>query len=531
MRKSGLLPLLMVAAFSSSAMAEDDLMSLFNEKPQVTEGVVAKESDEIQKIKALVGETTAEQNIFFQYLSAKDNEKALFQWSQAFENTTFQASANGKALGAWLEYKNGLKISAIEKLMAIPDPKNISANIVEMWREQLVDARPLWGIAQIQWTPEWTDVLGANTEIQARSSRVMIDDDLEGLKDLVQKTAVNSTERAWVQWQLVLNLAMRDDVGKAAQVLNNLMGAKNNPIGQDLMDLTAGRLLYQNGYLDAAIKYYDKIPKKSNYWFVTQEEKAWAYMRKGEPQNSLAISRTLVEPSFKNLAGPESFLVNSFASLKVCDYPKVMETIKAFPVHFKNYALNMSRLSEDPHQPAVEKVVKDMTTGNVSLVSLKGDADKVPHSAFGDRVLSKLLKAQQILEQEAGRAAELYGRSLTFGMLQGKFETFKNKIEERAKMAKASSFSRIKDLAVLELGAVKQTLEKLHIVEAEMIQQIATSDKLIKLTGNTELQKKTGTTGSKASYAMTYPVEKEVWFDELANYKVDIQKGCQAVKK
>ncbi|MNY83113.1 hypothetical protein D3C86_2256500 [compost metagenome] len=54
--------------------------------------------------------------------------------------------------------------------------------------------------------------------------------------------------------------------------------------------------------------------------------------------------------------------------------------------------------------------------------------------------------------------------------------------------------------------------------------------KLLKNAGVGEVRK--GTTGTTDKYAMSFATSKEVWFDELSNFKVDVKKGCaKAVAK
>ena len=106
------------------------------------------------------------------------------------------------------------------------------------------------------------------------------------LERLLRKTEEGTYERAWLQWQLTLALISQNKDKKAAKLLKNLMKADNNPVGQDLMNMTVARILYQNGYLDEATNYYSKVPKSSEYWFEAQEESAWAF-RAAAPASQL----------------------------------------------------------------------------------------------------------------------------------------------------------------------------------------------------------------------------------------------------
>jgi hypothetical protein len=89
----------------------------------------------------------------------------------------------------------------------------------------------------------------------------------------------------------------------------------------------------------------------------------------------------------------------------------------------------------------------------------------------------------------------------------------------------SDGFARVKELAKEEVFETKEILHKLHIVEAEVIQQVSLADKIAKNAKGTNEKK--GVTGYKGTAdAMKYPAEDEVWFDEISNYRIDIKKAC-----
>ncbi len=505
-----------------AAHAEDDLMQILEGKGPAAAAYV--ENEEIQKLKKAVNSSGAEQNIFFQFLSEKNYEKALFQWSTAFSGTKFHDSSSGQALQSYLYLKNGLKLTAVEGLLTIHEPQKVDASIISLWKESLTGKDPIWSLVQGTWNPYWTQVFGSEAEMAVLLQKNYVNADIASLTELIKKTAPESKERALLQWQLVLNLGIRGDAGKAAQVLAHLIKMKNNPIDADLTTLTAGRLLYQNGYLDAAIQYYKKISKNSDYWFMAQEELAWSYMRKGEPQNAIAVTKTLTYPDFKGWVGIESYLLGAFSNLKVCDYTSVMDIMKSIKGQYGDHLMALETLTKDPHQKPVENLITKLSAGPVSIATLGTQAHFVPTQAPRDEVLSLLVKKKMALAEEASSAEKLYARSLTFGNLQGRFEKLKNQVSTRAQLSDGASYQRVQELAKAELEDSKQVLQRLRIVEVEMIQQVDSSAKFLKNAGAAEIKK--GSTGSTDKFAMNFSNPKEVWFDELSNYKVTVKKGC-----
>lgn len=506
-----------------SAIAEDDLAQILDGKAATSETAFV-EGEEISKLRKVVNPKGAEQNIFFQFLAEKKYEKALFQWNTAYSSGAFKTSATGRGLEALLKYKNGLKVTGVEALLAISNPQAIDPTLISLWKESLNGQDPVWGLVQASWNPYWTKVFGDDAEMAFLLKKNYTTTDVATLTELIKKTAPESSQRAVLEWQLALNLGMRGDTKKAGQVLAHLAKIKNSPVNEDLVTMTAARLLYQGGFLDAALKYYEKVSKKSDFWFQVQEEMAWTYMRKGEPQNAIALTKTLTYPHFKGLVGIESYLLDSFSRLKVCDYTGVLKTMAAIKPQFAEHLLALEKLAVDGHQPAVEQLAAALQKGAVSVEKLGPVSHSLPMMASKDEVLSLLVRSQKALEAESVVAETLYSHSLTFGNLQGQFETLKNQIKSRAEMTKGAFYQRVQELAKAELADSKQVIQRLHIVEVEMIQQVDSSDKLSKKLGTVE--PKMGSTGTTAKYAMSFANDKEIWFDELANFKVDMKNGC-----
>jgi hypothetical protein len=524
-------------SISSVALAADD-DELLNMLGAAGPGAAkAKEGESLlaKSIKSVQGKITAEQNIFLQFFDKGEFEKALYQWPAAFDESAFAKTPSGKALNALVLFKNGIQVTSLEMLLAIEEPKKIDEYILQKWREVAPDNAPVWAsINTATWNNGWTEVFGIGAEVRVRGRQVYSADQAETVKELIKKTQIDTRERAWLSWQLVIALAQGEDAGLAGKALALLMKAPNNPVSQDLMTMTAARLLFQNGFLDAAAKYYGRIPKSSDYWFDAQEEIAWAQIRKGEPQNAIALTKTLVAPAFSSQVGPEPFFLRSLSQIKVCDYPAVVTTLNDFRERFKPRATELKKLAESANTPVVARLVDRLKKGPSKLTDLGKDAALLPRFVTRDSALLQNVMTEKALEAEAKLAGELYARSLSGGTaqvgFQARLEGFKKAVDSRALAARSATYGRVKSLADEELVEISAMLQKLHIVEAELIQQISVADRVISATQGRSSQK-TGTTGGQARDKVWFPVEGETWFDEYANYKVDIKKGCAAAGK
>lgn len=516
-----------------SAFAEDDLLSILDGKSESSTQQAATLQAQ-SPLRKLFANLSAEQNIFFQFFEKQDFEKSLYQWTAAFAGTDFNTSPNGIALHSFLLFKNNLPLTAVESLFSINDIKQVDPNLIQLWRQAVPENHNVWGKAILEnWSQQWTDTFGLATEVRVRGRQTFKSDRLTLLKELLAKTQPGSQERAWVEWQLTIAL-IDSDFNKAPVALAHLMKLENNPVSLDLMSMTAARLLYEKGFLDAAIKYYEKIPKSSEYWFESHEEMGWAYIRKGEPQNSLAITKSLARKEFAAVVGPEAYFLRSLGLLKVCDYPNVIASLSEFQTQFKTRAARLMKVGESAETPEVMALLEKLKKGPVALNSLAGNAQGLPRYITRDHVLSQLLTLQVAFEAEAKQAGELFARSLSGGTAQVGYQAdldkFRMSVETRLQAAKSATMDRIKKLALEEVEEIKQVLQKMHVIEAEVLQQTMMAERTIQASQGKQVAR-LGTTGTEASDRLVFPSENEVWFDEIANYRVDVKNGCQAVKK
>lgn len=508
-----------------------DLESILDEGSKVSKtmkGSVAavKTTPLAQSMKKAIGAPNSEQNIFLRYIESADWEKAVLQFPTAFEGTAFQKSPNGRALMGYVQFQAGLPVTGVQTLFMASNPKEISPALREEWQRIAPASHFAWDLAQVEWQNSWEVVFGEALELRVKTVEALASTkNLEQLKKLSAAAPANTKEKAQIDWQLVIAYSLNDQADQAAKLLANLMKTTHAPVSRDLMQITAGRLLFQNGYFDAAIKYYEKVAKNSDYWTEAQEEMGWAYIRKGEPNNAMAVSQSLVTNGMNYQVSPEAFFVRSLSQLKVCDYTGVTETLQVFPKRFKERTKTLETMVSQPATADVDKGIALLKSKKIDVQDLGKSAQTLPRRFAHDERLFQFAQAQKHLEDEAQVAEKLYAKSLALTGLQGSFEKLKQNTLQRAQMAKTSAYSRVKELAKEEVGETKEILRKLHIVEAEVIQQVSLAEKIAKnAKGNDE---KKGVTGYKGTAdTVRFPADDEVWFDELSNYRVDVKKAC-----
>jgi hypothetical protein len=516
----------------NSQVFAEDIMDLLGGKE--AEVVIGKDQSLTKELRRQIGSLNAEQNILFNFLDQGQYEKAFYQWGSAFDGTKFAYEPTGRALKAYLFYKVGLKINALEMLMSIQSPGAIKKQMLNFWKEAAPLSSPSWKLSDLKWDPVFTDVFGRQAEVQVKSRKLFDANNYAEIESLLRKSGENTEERAWLEWQLALHFALNGDAAKGSKVLSLLMKEKENFIDPNLMNITAARMLYENGYLDAAIKYYQTVPKKSDYWFTAQEELAWSFIRKGEPQNTLAVTKSLVQPSFKALIGPEAVFLRALSQLKVCDYKGSAQSLKDYKEYFRPKTENLEGLLAENQEP-IEFFFKSLEKkGRLPLMKLKSKAYELPRYVTRDEVLYMLSQRAYGLKAEAQRAAELYSKSLAGGTAkvgsQADINDIKVGTENKFQTAKNAFYNRVKLLATEEITEINQILQKMHIVEAEILQQVTVSQD-IAATDKKQFDVKKGSTGSKSRDVLRFPATEEVWFDEISNFKIDVKKGCQISKQ
>ena len=514
-----------------AAMAEDDLLSILGGGGATSLKLSDPAAPSV--LSKLVPKPTTEQAQFMQAFDGGQNEKALLMWSSAFgEDSEFAKSPSGRALHGLLLFKNGLHVTGVESAFTIENPKEIAIEIVKLWQDVAPATHAVWSmITPALWKEAWAEVFGVAVEVKVRGRALYGLNDLEALKTLIRKTLPDTRERGWLEWQLILALSEENQAGMAATLLAHLMKAGSNPVGQDLMTMTAGRLLYQNGFLDAAMKYYREVPKSSDHWIEAQEEIGWAFLRKGEPQNTLAVAKTLENPALKTQVGPEPIFLKALAELKVCDYPAVSRSMTLFRDRFRNRAAFLLSVIEQPVTPETKAFFEAAKLSQIKANDPRPFMAKLPRETHRDEFLRGLIATEKALETEAKRAGEIYARSANVGSqlgLQAPLELIRKGVESRAEAARSASRGRLKEIAEDEVKEVSSILQRMKIVEVEVLQRLSLSDRVIAAASGGEVSVKKGSTGGKGRDTIRFPVEKEVWFDELANYRIDIKKDCQA---
>ena len=461
---------------------------------------------------------SAAQGPFAEAYSQGKWSKALHLWGNEIAKKGFAQTDNGKALLGLILFANGFEVMGVETLFSVSNPETLSSQLKAEWKKVAIGSAPVWKLARVRWHPAWTQTFGVAAKVRATAQRMRQESDLKDIEQMITETVPDTAERAWLQWQMVTSLALKGEVSEAAKLLGPLLKYKVNPVSKDLMTLTAARMLYKRNFLDVAAKYYTQIPKDSSYWFEAQEEMGWIYLRKGRSQDVIAQTNTFAYTDFGSLVGPESYYLRALGQLQICDYPNAVKTLMGFKHRFRQRAQQMLKVKNGGPE-SLEALIRELAQPKMSVKAAGQLVAKLPRKILRDEETRQLVQTYIAVEKENAAAHSKMKTAPWLGvMLQGRMKSLKQEMN-----------GRVQKLASRELSEIDDVLTKMQVVEVEIIQQVdSAAKKLAKSDAQPKSVTKKGKTGNAASDSLIFKHKaSEIWFDELANYKVNVKQFCK----
>ena len=297
----------------------------------------------------------------------------------------------------------------------------------------------------------------------------------------------HATNKDDYNWQLARKLILSNKPIQAISVLNSLLRKSDlsSDIDKNQVYLTLGRAFYQLENYVESIKNYQNITKSSDFWPLSVEEMAWAYVALGKEEMALAKLQSLMTPIFDQVIGPEPYFLKAFAHLKICDYIGVFKTTDHFKKRYKDRILNLENLVKNngKHSESIQLITMGKN-GNLSFDLLTKKLEAFPFMFHRDKYLQRY------------------------------FEELKRK----SKSAEISIFKRLKYLAQRDLQEIRKNLKLLHLIEAEAIQRVH-----IAYEPNNKFRNHANFGGSEW---LKFPSQgEEIWIDEIDKFHVQV-KDC-----
>lgn len=448
------------------------------------------------------------------YTSFKNGNyhQALTLWPQSHEARTL--TNTNQALYAFALYKDNMPLLGFNVLTNIRDLNSISSSVKSLWRNELNANSSFWRNTNLIWNKKWqplfTDKIAS--VISAWSTHDLNSDaDFKRAQSLLRNLE-GTDPGAWVKWQLALGYGEKDRTAISVDYLQSLIDSDQHAINQDQILMAAARMLYQDNKLDLAMKYYDQIPKTSDYWLEALEERAWIYARLNNFERTLGEMKTVLNPAFASQVGPESYFLATLADLRLCDYYSIFKLLKDFKARNETRLIEIQKLADTGHSPASDQALAKLEAGVQSWADLGSNIDRLPRFVNRDEVLSRATNRMRMAHQGFENIKILNAQNPYFTKLV-------NAAVATIKENESAAPARLKILAGQDVQEMRKNLMKLQLIETEAIQRMHV--------GQTYAPKSKGAVAQKqVRDAIEFPYEdKEVWMDELDHYQANA-KGC-----
>lgn len=457
---------------------------------------------------------TEPQKAVAKLIEQKNYREALSQWTQAYGGQKFAKTYTGKAALFYLQFQSGFQVTALENLLSLKRPKYIDKTLIEKWIQAAPETLPAWKVAHIRWSKDWRKHFPRKfqdlTELHTVSYFSSKSKLLKFVRD-TRKIKDNTQLQTWNLWQAALWAPVYDEPELALKLLEELEKSPQKLIGQDQIQLTKGRTLYQMGLLDQALVAYSQIPRSSDFWIEALEEKAWTYVRQDRQDRALGELMTISAPLFQPQAGPEPFFLIDLANLMICDYPKIFKNNQQFKSRFRPKIASLQALSKSTEHEAAKKAIQLLEVGDYKLKTVSSVLGQLPRLFHRDEFFTRHMLYRKAMVQEIGLKNRL---NLDDEIIDGKL------LADRADGSYKGALNRLQELAKKELKEYSQMIQKMHLVEAEVIQRIHLDDNL-----KGRRAQKISDPIEKSSEVMVFPYNSEVWLDEIDNYQVTV-KDC-----
>ena len=518
----------------------------FNPSYAQSRNLERRSTPEEKFVKALKAEWTQseESEVFLKLFTERKWKEAFFHWDRSFASTPFVLSPTGKALYAYLLFKNGIRIIGLETLFKIATPVQILEELKLLWHAAVPYRHGIWRFVDLEWDTGWTQIFDARAEMVFLLSKAPSFEEIESMDIQFGLKSLNPPLE--LQWQMVLVLAVNGQLVEATRQLQSLMRVKRLPVSRSLLNLTAARIFFQLGSVNQALSYYKKIPKSSDYWLTAQEEIAWTHILNDEPQKALGYTHTLMHPVLANQVGPEPSYLHALASVKVCDYEEALKTVRTFKAKFETRIKSLLFLQRTGRTKSILHLMQLFSQTKkmpLSLTRLGWRAKYLPTFIYRDRLLFRWQKKRRYLIREARRIKRLSlsisqressSSKQEMNYSQAFFKQLEDTIQGKLARQDQRFTQRVEELAGYDLKDIHQTIKKLQIVEAEVLQFVTekfTSQKIQKAYLERRKEPQSYLEAIKdiyrgQSHQLVFKDKpRELWFDELGNYRVHT-KGC-----
>lgn len=446
-------------------------------------------------------------------LTAGNFKQAITVWGTAYP---LPKTAHEHATLAYLLNKSGWPMLGWSYLFETTSPRQLSSEMLALWRAEQqsnVNIQKGWIIPDNQWL-RWLGIDEPNFRVKNKRDLV------KAMAKAENRSATTENERARIWWRVATEGPQIGELNISLEALKKLEESGQNVLGRDQIWLARARVLYQKGELPAAEHEYQKIPKNSDLWLIALEERTWSAVRAKDYDRAAGHLVTLLSPALSALTGPESFYLANLTALNICDYSRIFKNSETFKKLHRERLSILQELAQRGAHPSVTEAMARLEREGVSVEGAGPTIWSLPHLSLRDR---KFLRAMELRRSLLTETASLEKRKESLMGLSDWIESISRDARSKADRLQKLSALRLRTLARAEVDDYRRQLNRMHIIEGEVIHRLAVDDRL---KGERNKLPK----AEKSADVLTFPyTSDEVWFDELDNYKAQV-KDCPSLK-
>ena len=187
--------------------------------------------------------------------------------------------------------------------------------------------------------------------------------------------------------------------GKDVVALNKLSSAslqKSNH--RDLVNLTRARLSFNLKQYDKSLQFYKMIPRTSEHWLTSVEERAWVHVHQGNKNQAVADSLTLMSPLFADVVSPEAYYLSAYVAHQICDFDRVFTIIEKFKKNGRDNLVELEK--QNKIKPSKFKNLRIRHFADVIRQLNLIEADAIQRIYLDQSLAGKRAKADGIERQD-----------------------------------------------------------------------------------------------------------------------------------
>jgi tetratricopeptide (TPR) repeat protein len=342
---------------------------------------------------------------------------------------------------------------------------------------------------------------------------------------------VRSTSRYHflAQYQMLVHHLELKQVDQALAIGHRLLNEASNANDRQIVTLALARSFYQKQDWESAIKFYKMIPRDSVYWSDSLFELSWAQLRAARFRSVIGTLQTLHSPFYEEEYMPETLIVRGIVYLYICKFDELEKTLKLFETLYGQWASKMSNFYRGNKNDLRALGLELMKADEIRKGIRKSTDIFIPYpimrSILKEGDIQRALKYQKKIQEELKKVESDPVLS------KGVFLNYARRVLSKrlsinqtaiANMVKDHLENRIKDWRELEEQVSFLRYELINGKKELLKQKIAG-----KTLPTTEIDSDRGRDFYVESGYEYWPVDSEVWLDELGNYHYLGRQECR----